>query len=55
MLRTSDRPSVPIFQFNATTFALRDVVANTPTFRTDLSLFSLGVPHASILYYPFDK
>ena len=55
ILRTSDRPKVPIFQFNATTFALRDVVANTPTFRTDLSLFSLGAPYTSILYYPFDK
>jgi len=52
--RTSDRPSQPIFRFNASIHALKDIVGNTPTFRTDLALFSPGNRHSSLIYYPFD-
>ncbi|KAF8157809.1 hypothetical protein B0H34DRAFT_674338 [Crassisporium funariophilum] len=53
-LRFSDRPTKPIFRFNATCFALQDIVANTPTFRTELALFSPGNHQSSLIYYPFD-
>jgi hypothetical protein len=52
---TSDRPAHPIFKLNATTFAQRDVTANSPTFRTRLILFSATNPVSSLLYYPFDE
>ncbi|KAF5317809.1 hypothetical protein D9619_012581 [Psilocybe cf. subviscida] len=51
---TSDRPLRPIFKLNATTFAQRDITANSPTFRTRLILFSPNNPLSSLLYYPFD-
>ncbi|KAF8810242.1 hypothetical protein BYT27DRAFT_7186680 [Phlegmacium glaucopus] len=54
LLRTSNRPSQPIFRLNATAFALKDIVANTPTFRTELALFSPGNHQSSLIYYPFD-
>ncbi|KAF8810243.1 hypothetical protein BYT27DRAFT_7253830 [Phlegmacium glaucopus] len=54
LLRTSDRPSQPIFRFNASAFVLKDIVANTPTFRTELALFSPGNHQSSLIYYPFD-
>jgi len=53
-LRTSDRPTAPIFRFNATAFAIRDITANTPTFRVTLALFSPAHGHSNLLYYPFD-
>ena len=52
---TSDRPTQPIFRFNATTFAQRDELANTPAFRTVLALFSSFTSKSSLLYYPFDR
>ncbi|KAF8810245.1 hypothetical protein BYT27DRAFT_7186689 [Phlegmacium glaucopus] len=55
LLRNSDRPSQPIFRFNASAFALKDIVANTPTFRTELALFSPGNHQSSLIYYPFDS
>jgi hypothetical protein len=55
VFRTSDRPSQPIFRFNASAFAQKDIVANTPTFRTELSLFSPDNHESSLIYYPFDS
>jgi len=53
-LRTSDWPSQPIFRHNATASVLQNIVGNTPTFRTELSLFSPGTHESSLIYYPFD-
>ncbi|KAF4617603.1 hypothetical protein D9613_006280 [Agrocybe pediades] len=53
--RTSDRPSQPIFKFNATVHALHDIVGNTPTFRTHLAMFSPGNRQSSPIFYPFDE
>ena len=53
-LRTSDPPTAPIFRFNATALVVGDIVANTPTFRVLLALFSPVHGHSSLLYYPFD-
>ena len=54
VVQTSDRPTTPIFRFNASAFAQKDVLANTATFRTNLALFSANQHHSSLLYYPFD-
>ncbi|KDR83260.1 hypothetical protein GALMADRAFT_276159, partial [Galerina marginata CBS 339.88] len=54
-LRSSDRPSQPIFRHNATAAALQDIVSNTPTFRTELALFSARTHQSSLIYYPFDE
>ncbi|KAF9054820.1 hypothetical protein BJ165DRAFT_1440935 [Panaeolus papilionaceus] len=53
--RSNDIPIRPIFKFNATSFALNDVRANTPIFRTELALFSTVDKHSSLIYYPFDR
>ena len=53
-LRTIDPPTAPIFRFNATALAVRDILANSPTFRVFLALFSPGNGHSNLLYYPFD-
>ena len=53
-LRTSDPPTAPIFRLNATALAVRDIVANSPTFRVLLATFSPGNGHSNLLYYPFD-
>ncbi|KAF8962098.1 hypothetical protein BDZ97DRAFT_1663391 [Flammula alnicola] len=53
-MRTSDPPSVPLFRHNATGAILNDITANTPTFRTELQLFSPGNHESSLIYYPFD-
>ena len=53
-VRTSDPPMAPIFRFNATALAIGDIVANTPTFRVLLALFSPVHGHSNLLYYPFD-
>ena len=54
-LRTSNLPSEPIFRHNATAMVLENILANTPTFRTELSLFSPGTHASSLIYYPFDE
>ncbi|KAJ7575899.1 hypothetical protein C8J56DRAFT_405531 [Mycena floridula] len=54
-IMSSNRPSSPIFVFNATAFAVTDIIANTPTFRTQLSLFSPSNVPSSLIYYPFDR
>ena len=51
---TSDRPTRPIFRFNAAAFATHDKFARTPTFRTQLALFSPDRTDSSLLFYPFD-
>ncbi|PPQ72097.1 hypothetical protein CVT26_006875, partial [Gymnopilus dilepis] len=53
--RSSSRPTDPIFVHNASALAVADVLASTPTFRTDLSLFSPGGLESSLIYYPFDE
>ena len=52
---SSDRPTRPLFKFNATAFAIGDVAARVPTFRTQLALFSREVSKSSLLFYPFDR
>ncbi|KAJ7589987.1 hypothetical protein C8J56DRAFT_1025257 [Mycena floridula] len=54
-IMSSNRPSSPIFVFNATAFAITDIIANTPTFRTQLALFSPSNVPSSLIYYPFDR
>jgi len=51
---SSDIPKRPIFRLNATALAIGDVYANSPTFRTQLALFSPGDQHSNLMYYPFD-
>ncbi|TEB34001.1 hypothetical protein FA13DRAFT_1730316 [Coprinellus micaceus] len=51
---TSDRPTRPIFKFNATAFVIQDKFSRTPTFRTQLALFSPDRTDSSLLFYPFD-
>ncbi|KAF8192101.1 hypothetical protein BJ912DRAFT_849126 [Pholiota molesta] len=53
-IRNSNRPTTPIFIHNATALAVNDVVANTPTFRTDLAMFSPADRSSALIYYPFD-
>ncbi|KAF5317933.1 hypothetical protein D9619_012171 [Psilocybe cf. subviscida] len=53
--RTNNRPTEPIFHFNSTALAINDPVANTPTFRTELALFSPGNHQSSLIFYPFDR
>ena len=53
-VQTSDPPTAPIFRFNAMALAIRDIIANTPTFRVLLSLFSPVHGHSNLLYYPFN-
>ena len=50
----SDIPRRPIFRHNATALAVKDIYANSPTFRTQLALFSPGDHRSSLIYYPFD-
>jgi hypothetical protein len=50
----SNPPTTPIFRFNASAFAVKDIFANTPTFRTRLALFSPSSHQSSLIYYPFD-
>ncbi|KAF8883613.1 hypothetical protein CPB84DRAFT_1789856 [Gymnopilus junonius] len=54
-IRSSNRPADPIFIHNASALAEGDILANTPTFRTDLALFSPGGTESSLIYYPFDE
>ncbi|KAF9471880.1 hypothetical protein BDN70DRAFT_868898 [Pholiota conissans] len=54
-IKNSNRPTVPIFIHNASAFAITDIVANTPTFRTDLTIFSPADRSSSLIYYPFDN
>ncbi|KAK7444355.1 hypothetical protein VKT23_015370 [Stygiomarasmius scandens] len=51
----NNRPTQPIFILNATAKAVVDVMANTPTFRTSLALFSPIQTPSSLIYYPFDR
>ncbi|KAF6747221.1 hypothetical protein DFP72DRAFT_610273 [Ephemerocybe angulata] len=51
---TSDPPSRPIFRFNGTAFAANDPKGRTPTFRTQLALFSPERKDASLIFYLFD-
>ncbi|KAK7462268.1 hypothetical protein VKT23_007869 [Stygiomarasmius scandens] len=51
----NNRPTQPIFVFNATAKAVADIMVNTPTFRTPLALFSPVQSPSSLLYYPFDS
>ncbi|KAF8184784.1 hypothetical protein BJ912DRAFT_927607 [Pholiota molesta] len=53
-MRTSDPPNTPVFRYNATSAILKDIKANTPTFRTNLQLFSPGDKESSLMFYPFD-
>ncbi|KAF8184783.1 hypothetical protein BJ912DRAFT_905383 [Pholiota molesta] len=53
-MRTSDPPTTPLFRHNATAAILQDIRANTPTFRTDLQLFSPLNHESSLIFYPFD-
>ncbi|KAF9477201.1 hypothetical protein BDN70DRAFT_934391 [Pholiota conissans] len=52
--RTSDPPDTPLFKHNAKSAILMDITANTPTFRTNLQLFSPGNRESSLIFYPFD-
>ncbi|KAJ2919612.1 hypothetical protein MD484_g799, partial [Candolleomyces efflorescens] len=52
---SSDRPTRPLFKFNATAFAIGDLTARVPTFRTQLALFSPEFDQSSLLFYPFDS
>lgn len=54
VMRTSDPPDTPLFRHNATGAILKDIKANTPTFRTNLQLFSPGDQESSLIFYPFD-
>ncbi|KAF5348056.1 hypothetical protein D9758_010006 [Tetrapyrgos nigripes] len=51
----NNRPTQPIFIFNATAKAVADIMVNTPTFRTPLALFSPLESPSSLIYYPFDR
>ncbi|RXW22275.1 hypothetical protein EST38_g3568 [Candolleomyces aberdarensis] len=52
---SSDRPTRPLFRFNATALAVNDLASRVPTFRTQLALFSPDSDKASLLFYPFDS
>ncbi|KAF8192095.1 hypothetical protein BJ912DRAFT_1096404 [Pholiota molesta] len=54
-IKNSNYPTTPIFVHNATAFAITDIIANTPTFRTNLMMFSPADRASSLLFYPFDS
>lgn len=51
---SSSPPDRPIFFFNASAFASGDPYARTPTFRTQVALFSPETKNANLIFYPFD-
>ncbi|RXW17704.1 hypothetical protein EST38_g8158 [Candolleomyces aberdarensis] len=51
---SSNPPDRPIFKFNATALVLEDRFSRTPTFRTQLALFSPDRSDSSLIFYPFD-
>jgi hypothetical protein len=54
-IKNSNYPTTPIFVHNATAFAITDIIANTPTFRTNLMMFSPADRASSLIFYPFDS
>ncbi|KAG2006035.1 hypothetical protein CC2G_002389 [Coprinopsis cinerea AmutBmut pab1-1] len=51
---SSGRPDRPVFVLNTRGIVERDIRAQKPTFRTQLSLFHPSDRHSSLLFYPFD-